>query len=73
MSKMYVCVESKIEYEKKRRIKLTHCASLIKRESLRERIDVATMMKYCIKEWKFYSHQRCFLISIVHFFFSRDI
>jgi len=61
---------------KRRRIKLTHCASLIKRESLRERIDVATMMKYCIKkmkEWKFCSHQWCFLISIVHFFFSRDI
>jgi hypothetical protein len=45
------CVSNEIEYEGKRRIKLTLCMSLIKRESLRERIDEATM-KYYIKKKK---------------------
>jgi hypothetical protein len=43
---MYVCVERhrmRGRKERKRRIKLTHCTSLIKRKSLRERIDEATM------------------------------
>jgi len=72
MGEMCMCEDRMRGKEGKRRIKLTHCMRLIKRESLREWIDEATtMMMHCIKKKIPFALEM--LSNLDCPFFSRDI